>query len=292
MRFLRDLRLVLGGLWAILRHGFGGPYRFTVGDFALYLRETLRRSDSLQIGASPHIGLDSFGLRGRYYFWPSALEAVGLQYMRDEVFEPYEANPSSYSHPSFNWREFDWIIDGGACEGFFTAHCLENNCRKIFAVEPNLKLAGALSLTFQAEISAGAVELVPKALTQRSEFAFLAENTLHPWESRVVFEQALDQTSLRVEGVSLDDFAVQANLCGGAGLIKLDVEGGELSAILGARDLLASTKPKLAIAVYHDFDNALRLRDMIRAANEDYEVFFRGFYGYATPARPYMVFAV
>jgi hypothetical protein len=74
-------------------------------------------------------------------------------------------------------------------------------------------------------------------------------------------------------------------------LLKLDIEGFEMKALEGARETLKKFKPALAIAVYHDYDNANKCAEIIKNANAEYCIEFRGCYGYFKPARPYILFA-
>jgi len=57
--------------------------------------------------------------------------------------------------------------------------------------------------------------------------------------------------------------------------IKLDIEGAELDALLGARNLLTKTKPKLAVCVYHRQSHFWRIPSLMREINPSYKVFFR-----------------
>jgi len=74
-------------------------------------------------------------------------------------------------------------------------------------------------------------------------------------------------------------------------MIKMDVEGAEMDALLGGTQLLRNQKPKLAVAVYHDYDNAKLCSDIILQANPAYHIEFRGMYNWFYPARPYLLFA-
>lgn len=55
--------------------------------------------------------------------------------------------------------------------------------------------------------------------------------------------------------------------------IELDVEGAEPQAILGAKNIIRTAKPKLAICVYHDYDHIYRIPQMIQEINPDYKRF-------------------
>lgn len=84
--------------------------------------------------------------------------------------------------------------------------------------------------------------------------------------------------------------AIQYSL-GTGGLIKMDIEGYEMAALSGASKVLKEYKPSLAIAVYHELENAKKCAEIIKAANSTYKIEFRGCYGYFEPPRPYLLFA-
>lgn len=58
-------------------------------------------------------------------------------------------------------------------------------------------------------------------------------------------------------------------------LIKMDIEGFELSALKGARQILNQCQPKLAICVYHKPCDIVELPKYILEQNGNYKLFFR-----------------
>src|SRR3990172_11249104 len=86
------------------------------------------------------------------------------------------------------------------------------------------------------------------------------------------------------------DLIVKEYMLQGNGFIKMDIEGAEMDALQGAKNTLKNLKPKLAIAVYHDYENYDRCKDIIMDANPEYRIESRGMYGWFSPPRPYMLF--
>ncbi len=68
------------------------------------------------------------------------------------------------------------------------------------------------------------------------------------------------------------DGTVQAE---GQILIKMDVEGYEMDALLGARDTIVQSKPKLAISIYHKPSDLLDIPRFIKSCCPDYKLFLR-----------------
>jgi hypothetical protein len=58
-------------------------------------------------------------------------------------------------------------------------------------------------------------------------------------------------------------------------LMKVDVEGGELSVIKGAARLIAEVRPALAICAYHRADDYWKLMDGVLSINPHYKVGMR-----------------
>lgn len=60
-----------------------------------------------------------------------------------------------------------------------------------------------------------------------------------------------------------------------ATIIKMDIEGSELSALLGARNTIKRDHPILAICVYHKKDDLFRIYDTIKSIYPDYKFYIR-----------------
>lgn len=74
-----------------------------------------------------------------------------------------------------------------------------------------------------------------------------------------------------IQCISLDD------CIGGFGatLIKMDIEGAEYGALQGAANMIAATRPGLAICVYHCPDDIWRIPALIRSWGLDYKFYLR-----------------
>ena len=60
-----------------------------------------------------------------------------------------------------------------------------------------------------------------------------------------------------------------------ATIIKMDIEGAELSTLKGAEKTIRKYKPRLAVCVYHRTDDLLTIPDYILSLNPDYKLYFR-----------------
>jgi len=58
-------------------------------------------------------------------------------------------------------------------------------------------------------------------------------------------------------------------------LIKMDIEGNELDALAGARDVIARHQPVLAVCAYHKPDDLWRIPQFIHSLCQQYQLFLR-----------------
>lgn len=265
-----------------------GPYRFSPRDCRLYLSE--RKWTPSVVRVVQETPLCTMEIEDCTFYWPAAFGINGLAWLYDEVFQPWSKNPSSYAHPNL-WRETpEWVIDAGACEGFFSLFALDHGGKRVLAVEPVPELVNALRATFRKELVGGRLTILPFGLAATQGTMSMSLDHRKPWETLVSNGLKSDSAERRVQTTTLDALSCEYGL-GAKGLIKMDVEGAEMDALSGATELMAAHRPRLAIAVYHGHKHALRCRDIILRANSTYTIEFRGFYGWHNPPRPYLLFA-
>lgn len=74
----------------------------------------------------------------------------------------------------------------------------------------------------------------------------------------------------KVELVTLDDDIKEP-----VTFIKMDIEGAEYGALCGAKQHIINEKPKLAVCVYHGYDDLWRLPALIESFRDDYLFYLR-----------------
>ncbi len=258
-------------------------YAFTNEDILLHLKERNWTMPTIRIvgelGNLVRVAIEDVEI-----YWPRKFDTSELAWLWCEIFQPFDINPSSYADPRIPFRDLPWVVDGGACEGFFTEFCRRKGVASLLCVEMQPPLIEALKDTFIAQpnivpISGGLAATLGNAFIEEGQYICDAK-----------LGQQLPDSPLEVQCVTLDYLQDVYDLKG-KGLVKLDVEGAEMDVLSGATNLLRDLKPYLAIAVYHGYDNAIRCAEIVRSANPYYEVWFRGCYGYFDPPRPYIMFA-
>ena len=170
-------------------------------------------------------------------------------------------------------EEGDFIIDGGACVGDtslilandvgesgrifsfeFVPHNIEN-FQKNIDMNPNLK---------------NRVHITEKALSEYSnETLYFSDGG-----SGTSVTDIYDVDSLKVKTITIDDFVKQNNIKK-IDMIKLDIEGSELSCLKGSLNTIKQFKPKLAICVYHKPEDIYDIPAYIKSIMPKYKIFLK-----------------
>jgi FkbM family methyltransferase len=142
----------------------------------------------------------------------------------------------------------DIVIDAGGCWGD-TALYFAQDAAQVFCFEcipPNLKIIGE-NLALNPALGAK-IRVVQKALWNKSGEKMIFQ------EMGPGSRASSDGTGVDVETQSLDDF-VSANSVERVDFIKMDIEGAEPEALIGAERTIRKHRPQLAISIYHDLSH-------------------------------------
>jgi FkbM family methyltransferase len=182
-----------------------------------------------------------------------------------------------YEQRAVTVRTDDVVIDIGAHLGTFTRIALQRGAGQVVAIEPSPVNAACFRRTFAPEIAAGRVRLV-EAAAWHSGGSLTFEAGAASQTGRVGGSQGGNTVTVRA--VTLDALAADLKL-DRIDFIKMDIEGAERHALAGARRVLASHKPRLAICIYHAPDDPEAVPRAVYAANATYQTFTRqGFQAY------------
>jgi len=81
-----------------------------------------------------------------------------------------------------------------------------------------------------------------------------------------------EETERKVETITIDTFSEENGLKR-VDFIKMDIEGAEVPALIGAMKTIKKFKPKLAISVYHKWDDLLIIPTLIHSIRDDYSYY-------------------
>jgi FkbM family methyltransferase len=198
-------------------------------------------------------------------FWSVGIkpETKGIAYLLAEQAWFARMNPEGVVQPG------QTVIDCGANIGTFTDFALERGASQVIAIEPEPRNVECLRRTFAAEISAGRVVIVPKAVWKQTETLTFLLGQNHATGS--VVRQDGEGGKISVQADTLDNIVRDLGLSR-VDYIKMDIEGAERQALLGAQGILKRDKPILRLDSYHLPDDMDVLPGIIRGARPDYSL--------------------
>lgn len=146
----------------------------------------------------------------------------------------------------------DMVIDGGANEGYvslFLSKIVGDN-GKVFSIEPNEENLDYFKKNIELN-SIKNIVVIKKALSDKcSDISYYCNANEGAWGS--VIKSVIPgspQKVIMTKGDTLDNISYEYNLIDKISLIKLDIEGNELKAFLGAERLISTSRPHLFFEV-------------------------------------------
>lgn len=192
----------------------------------------------------------------RLFWFP--IDTVPNLELWNEYLGVFWKHPSNFHYYFKSYSKLDRgdvVLDCGACEGFFVTKALEMGASRVIAIEPNPLMVRCLKKTFQQEIIQNRVVILPFALGASKSDVFFDFDNQNPFSGKI------SQTGFLIQQTTLDDLAVDLAFHK-ADFIKMDLEGFEAQALLGACQMILKFKPKLSITTYHratDYRNTLNI---------------------------------
>ena len=163
----------------------------------------------------------------------------------------------------FDFSDNEDYLDLGAYDGDTIkefARLTDNKFRSITALEPDGKNFKKLALATEADER---ITCVQKAVWDT--------DTVLRFNNRAGRNSALNDVGrVEVEATSIDNLSPD-----GFSFIKMDVEGAEKQALLGAKRTIAQRKPKLFISAYHRNEDIFELPLLVLSLCDDYKIYFR-----------------
>lgn len=79
-----------------------------------------------------------------------------------------------------------------------------------------------------------------------------------------------EEGKIKIETVAIDEIIKSK-----VDFMKLDIEGAEYNALTGAKNIIQTFKPVLAVCVYHNQNDFLSIPELIISYNRDYKIYLR-----------------
>lgn len=182
------------------------------------------------------------------------------------------AEPNIY-FPQFikDRMEQEIFVDCGAYDGDSIQAFLESTKKfsKIFAFEPSaLNYKRLLDRDFMNKFD-GQIVVYPYALSDVREQCCFEDLDEQENEGAHIVDNP-GKGCQTVTAVRLDD-VIKERIT----YLKMDIEGAEYKALIGAENLIKTYKPKLAISVYHRCDDLINIYELIKTMRNDYSFYLR-----------------
>ncbi len=108
-------------------------------------------------------GLGCYRVREREVWFPLSFDPSFLGFVYEEIFVQ-----KVYEYASCRIHPGEWVVDAGACEGFFSLYALERGAN-VLAFEPVSEIAEALEKTLKEYIEKGRAKVYALGLGRERE---------------------------------------------------------------------------------------------------------------------------
>lgn len=111
-------------------------------------------------------------------------------------------------------------------------------------------------------------------------------------DGKLQFRQNEDSSSSGIVedgNVTIEVAAIDSYVDEKVKFIKMDIEGAEYEALLGAQDIIKRDRPVLAICIYHKTDDLWKIPQLIKELNADYKLYVRHYWLNATETVLYAI---
>lgn len=198
----------------------------------------------------PYIWFETIGGQKRKMYYPhngDFREKDGKTFVKNILQEQAPQSPHLYITDEHKIDEGDILIDAGVCEGNFALRYVEV-CSRIYLFESDAKWLEPLYHTFRDYTDK--VILIPKYVSN--------------------FSQG--------NNIALDDIVKIPD--GSKVFLKMDIEGAEVDALHGAKNIFRRNKVKASVCSYHQPDDVWKIKSVLKRygcktwTSNGYMVFF------------------
>lgn len=160
-------------------------------------------------------------------------------------------------------------FDGATCFNF-AGWCGHKGFDHIYAFEADKKNYEKCRETLAP---LGKCDLFPFGTADANKKVYFAAEAFET--SRIISREEAEKRNF--EGVEEIETRVLDDVLAGKRItfIKMDIEGAEYEALLGARKLIMENRPRMAISVYHKFEDFFTLADLVLKMHPDYRIAYR-----------------
>jgi FkbM family methyltransferase len=252
--------------------GIDSEQIFSFKDAYRFIRKSRVEPVSLSLEQVEKI-LDGFEWAYEFFHDENSKKII-LEIVRGYLFNTtydYKPPKDAYFPPQFAFGEKEVFVDGGLYIGDTTEEFIrrvDSKYKRIvgFDIDENNLKSARVNLAKYENIEICEKGLWSEETSLHAELGILAGSNINEGAKDIV-----SLTTLK------DYFSYSSEM---PTYIKLDVEGSEKQALLGARDILTNYSPKLAICVYHYPEEVFEVTKLLHKINPNYRFFLEHYSPY------------
>jgi FkbM family methyltransferase len=160
------------------------------------------------------------------------------------------------------------VLDCGANVGVYTREALDEGASLVIAIEPAPVNVECLRRNFKREIEEKRVIVVPVGVWDKEDVLPLYEDPDNSGGDSFVIRGPNDRI-VNVPLVSIDKLVKDLSLPR-VDFIKMDIKGATAKALIGAKQVLTSSRPRLALSTEEREDNPAEIRSLVMSLQPSY----------------------
>jgi len=177
------------------------------------------------------------------------------------VWELADQECKIYEYNDLRVKSGDIVFDCGAHIGIYTREALNCGAKLVVAIEPSPLSIKCLHKNFKKEVEQRRVIIYEKGVWNREEILTFHTSEDSAGDSFVLSPKESKTISMPV--TTIDKIVKELKL-DHIDFIKMDIEGAEENAIIGAKETISNYKPCMAVAVYHSPDQSGQVRATVK----------------------------
>ena len=172
-------------------------------------------------------------------------------------------------------RRGDIVLDCGANVGVYTKTALASGAKLVVAIEPAPENVECLRRNLTQEIAAGKVIVYPKGVWDKDDTLVFHRDPNNSARDSLFKLDGDTIDTIQVSLTTIDKLVAELEL-DRIDFIKMDIEGAERNAVLGAKETLRKFKPRMAVCVYHRPDDPVAIPRAVLDLAPGYHVYTQG----------------
>jgi len=222
---------------------------FSDAERGLLIQQCLKKNEKLLKNKIRLVNKDSEG----YQLWDTPKGHFWLppnDDLQSFTFILAEQECKIYESGKVGVRDGDIVLDCGAHVGVYTRDALHAGAKLVVAIEPSPQNIECLKRNVKTEVEQGVVIIYEKGVWNREEIlAFHTPATGSSASDSFVWKHKNGRT-IHVPVTTIDKLVKELKL-DRVDFIKMDIEGAEEKALMGAKETITKYGPRIALCVYH-----------------------------------------